>query len=321
MDDPVLVTGASGFFGRALCDVLARRNVKVIGAVRREQPPHPGIEHAIVEPLGPKTDWRAALSGVKAVVHTAARVHQMQDRSSDPLAEFRRANVQGTRRLAEQASEAGVRRLIFISSVKVMGGERERPYTEADQPSPTDAYGISKWEAEQALASVGARTGLQIVTLRPPRLYGPGVKANMLALVKAIARGIPLPLGAVHNRRSLLYVGNLVAATIACLEHPSAASHAYLVSDGEDRSTAELVRRIALQLGRRPRLIGVPLPILRGAGRLLGKRAAMDRLLGSLTVDASSLRHDLDWSPPFSVDTGLADLVRWLRNDHVRDAS
>jgi nucleoside-diphosphate-sugar epimerase len=309
----VLVTGANGFVGRRLCAELVRRGAQVVAAVRNPASAPAGTEAAPVDSLGAATDWRQALVGADAVIHTAARVHQMDDHAADPLAEFRRVNVAGTQRLAEQAAETGVRRLVFVSSVKVMGGERERPYSESDAPAPADPYGVSKWEAEQALAAVAGRTSLRVAVLRPPLVYGPGVKANMLALVKAVARGLPLPLGAVENRRSFVFVDNLVDAAIACAEHPAAAGRTYFVSDQEDVSTAELLRRLGRHLGRSARLLPVPPAALRLAGRLLGKGAAMDRLLGSLAVDSGALGRELSWRPPFTLDAGLAQMCRWYR--------
>ena len=206
----VLVTGASGFVGRALCPHLAAQGFSVRRAVRRAQ--EPSADCVAVGNLSPRTDWTPALTGIEAVVHLAARVHVMRESSADPAAEFRRVNVEATAHLARSAAAAGVRRLVFLSSVKVHGKPGERPFTEADPPRPDDPYGMSKWEAEQELAQVGRATSMQWTVLRPPLVYGPGVKANFLSLMHAVTRGMPLPLGAIHNRRSLLYLGNLVDA-------------------------------------------------------------------------------------------------------------
>ena len=222
----------------------------------------------------PLVRWRTgAACFTWVVVHLAARVHVMQDTASDSLNEYRLANVEGARRLALGAAEAGVRRFVFLSSVKVNGESTSRPFIESDRPNPHDAYGISKWEAEQALMQIGKDTGMECVILRPPLIYGPDVRANFLSLMRAVARGVPLPLGALENRRSLLYLGNLVDAIRVCLSHSAAAGQVFLLSDGEDVSTPELVRRLAAALRVRPRLLSVPLPLLRLAGWLTGRAA------------------------------------------------
>jgi nucleoside-diphosphate-sugar epimerase len=321
----VLVTGAAGFVGCALCGHLAQHGIEVSRALRRPalatlHPPEVRRAPAgdiVVGDIGPDTAWDAALAGIDVVVHLAARVHVMDDKARDPLAEFRRVNVEGTRALAEAAARAGVRRLVFLSSVKVHGESTTRPFVESDPPRPEDLYGISKWEAEQALAEVGRRTGIQYVILRPPLVYGPGVRANFLRLMRAVAAGVPLPFGAVENRRSLVFAGNLVDATRRCLEGQAVAGRTYLVNDGAALSTPDLVRRLAAALGVRPRLVPVPVRAMTAAARLLGKGGTLRRLTGSLEVDASALGRDLGWSPPFDVDTGLARTVSWLREvDH-----
>jgi nucleoside-diphosphate-sugar epimerase len=312
----VLVTGASGFVGRALCAALIAHGSTVRGAVRSgasTQDLARGCAPAVVGDVGPDTDWREALSGVTAVAHLAARVHVMRERSVDPLAAFRRVNVEGTLQLARSAAAAGVARLVFLSSVKVNGESSARPLTEVARPAPSDAYGVSKWEAEQALSGVSRETGLPIVVLRPPLVYGPGVKANFLRLMAAVERGVPLPLGSIDNRRSLVYLGNLVDAIRMCLTHPGVAGRTYFVADGEDLSTPALVRRLAAALAVRPRLWPIPPAALAGLGALTGRRAAIERLTGSLQVDIGALRRDTGWSPPFSVDQGLAATARWYR--------
>ena len=246
-------------------------------------------------------------------MHLAARVHIMRDDAADPLAEFRRVNVEGTRVLASAAAAAGVRRFVYLSSIKVNGESTLRPFTETDPPSPEDAYGISKWEAERGLTQIARASAMQYVILRSPLVYGPGVRGNFLSLMLAVARGVPLPLAAIDNRRSLLYVGNLVDAIRVCLSHPAAAEQLFLVSDGQDVSSAELSRRLAAALQVRPRLVPVPVPLLRLAGRLAGRGAAIERLVGSLQVDSSRIRAILGWFPPFSLDEGLAETARWCR--------
>jgi len=282
----VLVTGANGFVGRTVCPYLAQHGIEVRMAVRRADP---GIPDAVVVgEIGPHTRWREALGGVDVVVHLAARVHVMRDPASQPLEEYRRVNVEGTRCLAQAAKEAGVRRVILLSSVKVNGEARAQAYTEADPPRPEDDYGRSKWEAEQALMDVGAPSGLEWVVLRPP-----------------------LPLGAIDNQRSLIYVGNLADAIRACVVAPGAANGLFMVSDDEAVSTPELVRRVARCLGVTPRLPTVPVWAIRLAGWLTGNRSAIDRLVGSLHVDTSYMRGVLGWEAPFSVDDGLLETARW----------
>jgi nucleoside-diphosphate-sugar epimerase len=315
--DTVLVTGANGFIGRALCDVLAASGRRVRKAVRM---PVPSLPDAVaVGDIGLDTDWRTALEGVRGVVHLAARSHVLRETATDPLAEYRKINVSGTERLARSAAAGGVRRLVFVSSVKV-NGERteERPFTEDGVPRPEDAYGVSKWEAEQALSRIAAGTGLEVVVLRPPLVYGPGVKGNFLRLMNLVARGVPLPLGAVDNRRSFIYTGNLAGAIVKALDAPKAAGRTYLVSDGEDVSTPDLVRGLAQALGVKPRLLSLPLAALGLAATLAGKRAEFARLTGSLQVDSSRIRHELDWQPRYGLTQGLTETARWYRGGSGR---
>jgi UDP-glucose 4-epimerase len=254
-----------------------------------------------------RTDWTAALKGVQTVVHLAGRVHVMRDRVGDPLAAFRRTNVEGTLNLARQAASVGVRRLVFISSVKVNG--EAGAYRESDPPSPLEPYGLSKLEAEAGLREIAALTGLGVVVIRPPLVYGPDVKANFQALVRAIERGIPLPLGAVPNRRSLVARDNLVDFIVTCLDHPAASGQTFLVSDGEDMSTPTLIRRIAHVMHRPARLLPVPVNVLWAVATITGKRAVAQRLLGSLQVDITKARTMLGWTPPLTVDEGLRRML------------
>lgn len=311
----ILVTGAGGFVGRALCARLAAcPDMIVIAAARRAEGLPPGVEWRKIGDIGPDTDWTGIFTDVDAVAHLAARVHVMEDRAADPLAAFRAVNTQGTMRLAEAAAAAGVKRLVFLSSIKVNGEETgEVPFSEATPPAPADPYGVSKWEAEQELAALFARTGLETVVLRPPLVYGPGVRANFLALLRVASKGIPLPIGLIRNRRSLVSVNTLASAIQACLTHPAAAGRTFLVRDGEDVSSAELVRRMARALGRRARLFPVPPVLLRLAGRLTGRQGAVERLLGSLTVDDSAIRRELGWSPPETMDQALDATAQWFR--------
>jgi nucleoside-diphosphate-sugar epimerase len=302
----VLVTGATGFVGTALCDVLTASGYGVVPAVRgRSGMPH----EVVVGNLDASTDWQDALSGCDAVVHLAARVHVMNDTVQDPLALYRATNTEATLNLARQAAQAGVKRFVFISSIKVNGEGRDTAYRETDVPAPEDAYAISKWEAEQGLQRIARETGLEVVILRPPLVYGPGVKANFLRLMKTIQRGWPLPLGAIRNRRSLLYLGNFVDAIRLCVEHPGAAGRTFLLDDGAAVSTPDLIRAVAHAMGLPARLLTVPVGVLALAGALVGKRAAVARLAGSLWVDNSFIRSCLGWTPPFTMESGLAATV------------
>jgi UDP-glucose 4-epimerase len=309
----VLVTGGTGFIGSAVLRALtARPELSVTAAVRRAVELE-GARVVRVGDLGGDNDWREALAGCDLVIHLAARVHVMRDASSDPLTEYRRANVDGTMRLARQAAAAGVRRFIFLSSIKVNGEATApgRPFTSEDVPAPADPYGISKAEAEAALRALASETGMEVVVIRPPLVYGPGVKANFLRMATALARGVPLPLGAIeHNRRSLVALDNLVDLITTCMDHPAAANQTFLVSDGEDLSTTALLRRTAAALGVRARLLPVPGGLLMTGAALLGRRGVAQRLCGTLQVDSSRVRRLLGWTPPLSVDEGLLRAVQ-----------
>ena len=300
----VAVTGAHGFVGRALCQHLKACGFSVRAITRSAS----GEEDTwAVGDLGPGTDWGQSLQGVDCVVHCAARVHMVQDTDPDPLQSYRRVNVEGSRSLAIAAAAAGVRRLVFLSSLKVHG-ERTvpgHPFTSGTAPAPEDAYGQSKWEAEQALHEVAGRTGLELVVVRPPLVYGPGAKANFLRLMQWVARGLPLPLGGIHNRRSLLALGNLTDLLQICIDHPAAAGQTLLASDDHDMSTPELIRGLAAAMGRPARLLPVPVSWLRLAGRLTGQTPQIERLTGSLQVDIGHTREVLSWTPPWTVQQGL----------------
>ena len=302
----VLVTGAAGFVGSAICARLVVQGMGVIGTVRYPHTrPLPGVDYRIVGDLDANTDWREALIGVDAIIHCAARVHVMRETAVDPLVAFRAANVAGTEQLARQAAAAGVRRFVFLSSVKVNGEGGPVAYRETDPPAPQDAYGISKYEAELGLREIAAETGIEVVMVRSPLIYGPGVKANFQALMRALVRGIPLPLGAIHNRRSLVALDNVVDLIVTCIAHPAASNETFLVSDGEDLSTTELIRRLALVMCRPARLIPMPTTVLMAGATLLGKREVARRLCGNLQVNITKARKVLGWTPPVSVDEGL----------------
>ena len=304
----ILITGPNGFIGRALCKRILADGYRVRGAVRTESQMAAvpsGVEGALVGDIGPETDWSEALGGIDGIVHLAARVHVMRESSADPLAAFRQVNVAGTERLARQAAEAGVKRLVYISSVKVNGEGRSDPYTETDRPDPYDPYAVSKWGAEQVLRDVAAYTGLEVVILRPPLVYGPGVKGNFLRLQRLIATGLQLPLASIKNQRSIIYVGNLVDAIITCLVHPKAAGETFLVSDGQDISTPELIRLMTEAMGRRARIFPFPPGMLKAIGNIICRSAEVERVVGSLCVDSGKIRAMLGWKPLFTVEEGM----------------
>jgi nucleoside-diphosphate-sugar epimerase len=305
-----LITGGNGFLGRALikrlvqvpaCSVVAPMRALVDG----------GIGRARVLPLSSlngTNDWSDALAGVDVVIHAAARVHVMNEVVADPLAAFREVNVEATLNLALQAAEAGTKRFIFISSVKV-NGESTAPgvaFRAEDVPAPVDAYGLSKLEAERGLQQLAVSTGMEVVIIRPVLIYGPGVKANFLSMMRWLHRGVPLPLGAVHNSRSLVAIDNLVDLIVTCAEHPAAANQIFLASDGEDVSTTQLLRKLSRALGNPAVLLPVPVWLMSGAAALLGRQALSQRIFGSLRVDISKNRQLLDWVPPVTLDNALS---------------
>jgi nucleoside-diphosphate-sugar epimerase len=308
MATTVLVTGSSGFVGKALCVSLRKQGYAVRAAVRTATSAKDGqLGQVLVGDLDEATDWSGAVAGVSVVVHAAARVHVMADTASDPLEAFRQVNVQGTLRLAAQAAQAGVRRFVYISSIKVLGEATQsgQAFNEESPTQPLDAYGVSKMEAEQGLRALAAQTGMEVVIIRPPLVYGPGVKANFAALQRAAQRGIPLPLGLVHNARSLVGLDNLVDFVVICVTHEAAVNQTFMVSDGQDVSTAELIRGMALAAGVKARLLPVPLWALKAVAGVLGKGDAMQRLCGDLQVDITKARRVLGWVPPVSVLEGL----------------
>jgi nucleoside-diphosphate-sugar epimerase len=308
-----LVTGANGFVGKHLCAELLRQGQPVRAAVRSASPPVDGIEVAVVGAIDGETNWANALHDVDVVIHLAARVHVMKDTAADPLAEFLKVNTQGTANLARQAAAAGVKRLVYVSSIKV-NGERTaetQPFAESDKPDPQDAYAISKWQAEQVLQRVAQEAGIEVVIVRPPLVYGPGVRGNFIRLLAAVDKGIPLPLASVRNKRSLVYLGNLADALILCASHPAAAGKTYLVRDGEDISIPDLVRQMAAGLGRPARLLPLPVKLLRGLGKLSGKPESIERMVGSLRVNDDLIRKELGWKPQFTLQQGLQATALW----------
>lgn len=312
----VLITGANGFVGRALCVQAVVRGF-LVGAVTRSPCDLPtDVESLVAGAVDERTDWQGALPGVDAVLHLAARVHVMQEAASDPLAEFRRVNVLGTLNLARQAAGAGVRRFVFVSSVKVNGEATlpGHPFKADDAPAPSDAYGISKMEAEQGLRELAAQTGMEVVIIRPPLVYGPGVKANFAAMMRWLRSGMPLPLGAIDNQRSLVAMDNLIDLILTCITHPAAANQTFLVSDGQDVSTTELLRRMGQAMGRPARLVPVPAGWLTLAAAMVGKRDMAQRLCGSLQVDIEKTRQLLGWRPPLTLEQGLKKAAQGLES-------
>ena len=304
----ILLTGATGFVGRAVMSALKLSGYNVISAVRQ---PIASTNEKSVGNIDGMTNWSHALDGCDAVIHLAARAHIMNDEASDPLEAYRSTNTSGTINFAQQAAAAGIKRFIFISSVKVNGEETllGQAFTEADVPAPQDAYGISKHDAEVALMRLAAVTGMEVVIIRPPLVYGPGVKANFSNLMRAVQLGWPLPLGKLHNQRSLLAIDNLVDFIITCLFHPAAANQTFLVSDGQDLSTTELVRGMMRAAGISTPLWPVPAWVLHAAAGAVGQSMAAKRLCGNLQVNITKARDVLGWMPPVSVEEGLRKVI------------
>jgi nucleoside-diphosphate-sugar epimerase len=318
-----VVTGSSGFLGAWVCRTLGDAGIQVRGVGRREPGMLPqGMSYHRADLLDGAA-LRPALAGADTVVHLAARVHVMRESAADPLAEFRRVNVEGTRVLLEEAVRAGVTRVVFASTVKAVGEANATPWTEAEAPRPRDPYGVSKLEAEELIRVMAERHSLQATILRLPLVYGPGMKGNMLSLFRLVDHGIPLPLGLVRNRRSLAFAGNVSAGMLAVLQSPAARPRTFFLSDGHDVSTPELLRLVGRALGRRVLLLPVPSSVFRAAGRLgdLLSRvrpmpltsAAVDRLLGSLTVDPSALAREVGFRPPHSLEQGVRITAEWYR--------
>ena len=310
----VLITGATGFIGRALCPALVATGHEVAVVVRNSDNPtipERATVHVIPN-IGPETEWDQALSGIDAVIHLAARAHVMEEHARDPLAEFSRINAEGTGRLVSAAAKAGIGRFVYLSTVKVMGDRSPAPFRETDTPRPEDDYGKSKLAGERALAEAAADTGLEPIILRPPLVYGPGAKGNFLALMKFCQAALPLPFSAVDNRRSIIYLGNLVDAIGRCLTADGAAGETYFVRDDEDVSTPGLVRNVAEALGRPARLFPAPRGVLRLAGAITGKTQAISTLLSDLQVDDEKIRRQLRWTPSLNMLQGLKETAAWF---------
>ena len=321
----VLITGATGFVGSRLAGFLSAQfpemELRLAVRHRPDELEVPGVlpvgSIEVVGDINPHTNWTDALDGVDVVIHLAARVHVMNDVALDPLEEYRNANTLATIHLAQEAAKAGVKRFIYLSSIKVNGEETlpGQSYSEDSAPAPIDPYGVSKWEAELGLEKICAQTGMQFVIIRPPLIYGPGVKANFQKLMGLVAKGMPLPLGATHNQRSMLALDNLVSFITKAMTNPLAANQRFLLSDGEDISTTKLLKLIAKGMGKSIWLVPVPAFILRAAAQVFGASASADRLLGSLQIDSSKARQLLKWQPPLSVEEGIAIAAQsYLKN-------
>jgi len=304
----VLVTGASGFVGRALFEHIQDVNkYHVFGSVRTAALARESL--FTVGELGANTNWMEALLGQKVVIHVAARAHIIKDTIIDPLAEYRRVNVEGTVNLARQAATQGVKRFIFISSIGVNGNSTQYPFSINDKASPWDDYSQSKFEAEEELKKICLETGMEYVILRPPLVYGMKAPGNFGKLLKAVVKGLPLPLGAIHNRRSMVALDNLIDLIITCIDHPNAANQTFLVSDEQDVSTTDLLKKMAHAFGKRARLIPIPMSWIRAMASLLGKKAVADRLCGSLQVDITHTKETLGWKPPVTMEQQLAKIA------------
>lgn len=304
----LLITGVTGFVGKAVCDEAVHQGFSVKGTLRRQgKLPCHHIELRQTGEINDTTKWGDVLYGTDAVIHLAARVHVMNEHGKDSLAAFRSVNVAGSLNLARRAAASGVKRFVFVSSVKVNGESTQidRPFHASDDSAPVDPYGVSKLEAEIGLREIAAQTGMEVVIIRPPLVYGPAVKANFLAMMNLLVKGVPLPLGAIYNSRSFVGLDNLVDLIVRCIDHPMAANQTFLVSDGEDVSTTQLLRRMGDALGRPARLLPVPVWMLEVGGALLGRRDLTQRLCGNLQVDISKAKELLGWSPPVSMDEGL----------------
>ncbi len=309
-----LITGANGFVGQRLCRTLAEAGHKMIAAVRTTKTTRdidPNVTFRQIGDIGPSTEWTPLLQGIDAVIHLAARVHVMEESTGDSIAEYRRVNVEGTRHLASMAARSGVKRFVYVSTVKVNGeSTEEEPFRDDDCPSPRDSYSISKWEAEEALHAISARTGLEIVVIRPPLVYGPGVKGNMLTLMRYIYRGYPLPLAGVINKRSFISLENLVDVLLTSVTKAECAGQTFLVSDGEDLSTSELIRRIAEAMHRKAHLFHIPEKVFTVLGsRVSALSPIIGRLTGSLVIDSTRFRYVAGWRPVQTVNAGMKDMV------------
>ena len=305
----ILVTGATGFVGEALVSSLLLQESTVVVAVRQNTNKLPNkVKQVVINDISSSSiNWSDALNGIDTIIHLAARVHVMNDDSTEPLAEFRKVNTEATLNLARQAADGGVKRFIFISSIKVNGEQTalNHPFRPDDKFIPTDPYGLSKYEAEQGLLALAKESKMEVVIIRPPLVYGVGVRANFSSMMQWVKKGVPLPFGAIHNRRSLVALDNLVSFIIHCISHPNAVNEVFLISDGEDVSTTELLRKVANAFGKKALLLPVPVKLMSFVVTLLGKGDLVSRLFGSLQVDSSKARDLLNWEPVVTMDGQL----------------
>ena len=304
MKNKVLITGFSGFVGNYLVTQLNSYDLVILGRKKHDRFAYPFFRSE----LNANSDYSLALQGVELIIHSAARVHMMNEHATDPLAAFREVNTFGTLNLARQAAAVGVKRFIFLSSIKVNGEStlNDKPFRYDDVPKPEDAYGVSKAEAEAGLKQIAAETGMEVVIIRPPLVYGPGVKGNFAAMLELAQKNLPLPLGAIHNKRSVVALDNLVDLIVTCIDHPKAANQTFLVSDDQDISTTELLKLITRATGEKPRLLPVPMSWLKLTGKLTGKQSVVDRLCGNLQADISHTKQTLGWTPPLTLEKGIA---------------
>ena len=295
------------------CAQLKAKGISYRAVIRHESQISYHLDFVLIDTIDDQTNWKEALNGITVVVHLAARVHVMHDTSKDPLNKFRRVNVEGSVNLANQAAVVGITRFVYISTIKVNGEGRNTLYLESDLPAPQDAYAVSKCEAERGLWAISAETGMEVVVLRVPLVYGPGVGANFFQLLKIIDQGWPFPLGGINNKRSLLYIGNLINAILCVLQHPRAANQLFLLSDCQDASTTQLVTWLAQALGKQTRMFPVSERLLRSVAGVVGRSSAVDRLFGSLYLDSTKIQRELGWSPPFTLQEGLQATAKWYR--------
>jgi len=327
----VLITGATGFVGRRLTEYLLSQhpNIHLRLAVRKitqnimdaHLQSNPRVHVEVVGDINAQTDWAQALTGIDIVIHLAARVHVMQDHASDPLQEYRQANTASSLHLAQAAAKAGVKRLIYLSSIKVNGEatEPQKPFSEDSLPAPIDPYGVSKWEAELGIEKICSQTSMEFVVIRPPLIYGPGVKANFRKLMQLVAKGLPLPLGAIHNQRSMLALDNLISFIDVAMTHPAATNQCFLLSDGQDLSTTQLLKLLAKGMHQSLWLIPLPTMILQTLAKMVGQSSASERLLGSLQIDSSKARQLLGWGPPLTVEQGIALTTEYYLRNQLKD--
>lgn len=302
----ILVTGATGFVGSEVVKQLLAKNLDVIATVRSDDSVLPvGAQLFVAGDFAEPIDWSSGLSNVDVIIHTAARVHVMDDLATDPLTEFRNVNTAGTLNFARQSADTGIKRFIFLSSIGVNGNNNLNPFTDSDIQNPQEPYAVSKYEAEQGLLAIAKDTGMDVVIIRPPLVYGPNAPGNFSSLISWITKRVPLPLGAIDNQRSFIALDNLVDFIIHCIDNPKAANEVFLISDGEDVSTTDLLRKVARAFAKKPRLLPVPVWLMTLAAKLIGKGDVANRLFGSLQVDSSKARELLGWKPVITMDEQL----------------